>query len=66
MYIDSGTPKALWFKAIKTNYLVNKTLTKANLGKFLKEFFVDFKPILQHLHIFGCEVFIGKHLQGTT
>jgi len=42
MYIDSGTPKALWFKAIKTNYLLNKTLTKANLGNFLKELFVDF------------------------
>jgi hypothetical protein len=66
MYIEIGTPKAFWFKIVKTNYLVNKTLAKADLGKFLKEFFINFKPILQHLHIFGCEAFIGTHLQGTT
>jgi hypothetical protein len=65
MYIESGTPKALWSKAIKTNYLV-KTLAKANLGKFIKELFINFEPILQHLHIFGCEAFTGTHFQATT
>ncbi len=54
MQIDSEAQKAFWFEVVNTtNYLVNKTTTKANLGKSLEELFTNHKPTLQHLRIFS-------------
>jgi transposase InsO family protein len=59
MLIEGNVPTYLWAKAAKTAvYIMNKSPTRANLGLTPKEVFYNRKPNLQHLHIFGCLVYV--------
>jgi hypothetical protein len=59
MVLGCNLPKFLWTKTVNaTNYLVNRSPTKANFGVSLEEFFYYKVFDLSHLCVFGCEAYV--------
>ena len=57
--IAGGVEDFLWVEATKTAvYLINRSPMRSNFGLTPDEVFYGVKPNLQHLIIFGCQVYV--------
>jgi hypothetical protein len=60
MVFGCNLPKIIWTEVVNaTNYLVNKSPTKANFSTSHEEFFSGKVHDLSHLHDFGCEAYVN-------
>lgn len=67
MLLKSNAPKSLWNEVVNTtNYLVNRLPTQVNQRMTPLQVFIGRKPILRHLHIFGCKAHVHVQWENRT